>query len=181
MELIMRKEFEDRLYEVAPVFYSEKDLDAQKTCMCFGFECGDGWFEPLLDFSKEVARINEIAMKSHICFVASQIKEKFGEIRVYWHTKSFPGMCDRIPDREDAMQLYQMMNNAINTLVVRCRNTCENCGTTNHIITTDGWIQRLCKKCAKLCNRSVSTLNHPLHVGDDLARTGSHGDTPWRC
>ena len=152
----MRKELENRLYEVAPVFYSEKDLDAQETCLCFGFECGDGWFEALLDFSKEVARINEIAMKRHICFVASQIKQKFGEIRVYWHTKSFPDMCDRIPDREDAMRLYSMMNNAINTLVVRCRNTCENCGTTNHIITTDGWIQRLCVKCAKRCHRNTS-------------------------
>ena len=82
MGLIMQKELEDRLYEVAPIFYSERDLDAQETCLCFGFECGDGWFEPLLDFSKEVARINEIAMKSNICFVSSQIKQKFGEIRV---------------------------------------------------------------------------------------------------
>ena len=112
MEVIMRKELENRLYEVAPIFYSERDLDAQETCLCLGFECGDGWFEPLLDFSKEVARINEIAMKSHICFVASQFKEKYGEIRVYWHTKSFPDICDLIPEREDAMRLYPMMNNA---------------------------------------------------------------------
>ena len=82
MKVIMRKELENRLYEIAPVFYSEKDIDAQETCMRFGFECGDGWFKPLLDFSKEVARINEIAMKSNICFVSSQIKQKFGEIRV---------------------------------------------------------------------------------------------------
>lgn len=31
MELFMREKLEDRLYEVAPVFYSEKDLDAQET------------------------------------------------------------------------------------------------------------------------------------------------------
>ena len=49
--------------------------------MCFGFECRDGWFEPLLDFRKEVVWINEIAINSHICFVTSQIKEKFGKIR----------------------------------------------------------------------------------------------------
>ena len=155
MEVIMRKELENRFYEVAPVFYSEKDIDVQETCMCFGFECGDGWFEPLLEFSKEVARINGIAMKSHICFVASQIKQKFGDIRVYWHTKSFPDMCDQIPNREDAMRLYSMMNNAINTLVLRCRNTCENCGATHHIITTDGWIQRLCIKCAGQRSKTV--------------------------
>lgn len=38
----MQKEFENRLYEVAPVFYSKKDLDAQEICMCFGFDCRDG-------------------------------------------------------------------------------------------------------------------------------------------
>ena len=108
--------------------------------MCIGFECGDEWFELLLDFSKEVVWINEIPMKRHIYFVASQMKEKFGEIRVYLHTKSFPDMHNRIPDREDAMQLYPMMNNAINTLVVRCRNTRENCDVTHHIIITDRWI-----------------------------------------
>lgn len=85
----------------ATVFYIEKNLDVQQTIICIGFECADGWFELLVDFSKEVVRINEIPMKRHICFVASQIKEKFGEIRVNWHTKSFPGMCDRNPNKEN--------------------------------------------------------------------------------
>ncbi len=52
-------------------------------------------------------------------------------------------MYDRIPDMANSMRLYSMMNNTINTLVVCCRNTCENCGATHHIVTTDGWIQRL--------------------------------------
>lgn len=51
-------------------------------------------------------------------------------------------MFDRIPEREFAMRLYPMMNNAINTLVLRCRNTCENCCATRHITSstlTDGF------------------------------------------
>ena len=53
----MRKELEDILYEASPVFYRERILPAEETLMCYGFECGDGWFEPLLVFSREARRI----------------------------------------------------------------------------------------------------------------------------
>lgn len=58
-------------------------------------------------------------------------------------------MCDRNPNKENAMRQYLMMNNGIITLVVCCRITCENCGATHHIVTTDGWIQRLYVKYAE--------------------------------
>ena len=74
----MRKELEDILYEASPAFYRERTLSPEETLMCFGFECGDGWFEPLLEFSKETRGINELASKHHICFVASQVKQ--GEV-----------------------------------------------------------------------------------------------------
>ena len=64
----MRKELEDILYEASPAFYRERTLPPEETLMCFGFECGDGWFEPLLEFSKETRGINELASKHHICF-----------------------------------------------------------------------------------------------------------------
>jgi len=72
---MMRKELEVILLGIAPEFYRESVSPPEKSCMCFGFECGDGWFEPLLDFSRKVEPLNELAIKSHFSFVASQVKE----------------------------------------------------------------------------------------------------------
>ena len=148
----MRKQLEDILYETAPIFYSEKGLDPTETRMCFGFECEDGWFEPLLDFSRTVEQINGLAIKCHFFFVASQVKQKFGEIRVYWHRKPCSGICDGKPDDADIKMLHSMMENANNVLTERCWHTCEKCGSTGNIVTTGRWIQRLCKKCAGQLN-----------------------------
>ena len=145
----MRKELEDILYEASPVFYRERILPAEETLMCYGFECGDGWFEPLLVFSREARRINKLASKHHICFVASQVKEKFGEIWVYWHMRHIPDFSEANTDEEYVKELSVMMDDAFSALSMRCWNTCEKCGSVLDISsTTIGRIHRLCKKCA---------------------------------
>ncbi len=166
----MRNELEDILYESSPVFYRERILDLEETLMCFGFECGDGWFEPLLEFSKETRRMNGLASKHHICFVASQVKEKFGEIRVYWHLRQFPDFSEVNPDDEGIKKLFVMMDDAISTLTMRCWNTCEICGSVQDISTTTrGRMRRLCKKCAACHNAEIIKHHHkgnfhePIH------------------
>ncbi len=148
----MRKELEDILFETAPTFYSEKGLDPTETCMCYGFECEDGWFEPLLDFSRMVEQINGLAIKCHFCFVASLVKQKFSDIRVYWHTKPCSGMYDENPDDAEIKTLHSMMEDACSVLTERYRHTCEKCGSTVNIVTTSCWMQHLCEKCSRQLN-----------------------------
>ena len=42
----MRKELEEKLFAIEPEFFNRKDMRA--SLMCFGFECGNGWY-PLVD------------------------------------------------------------------------------------------------------------------------------------
>ena len=40
----MRKELQDKLYTKYPKLFGQKDLPMSQTAMCWGVECGDGWY-----------------------------------------------------------------------------------------------------------------------------------------
>ena len=43
----MKKELDEYLCKVYPKMMINRDKSIQETCMCWGFECGDGWFQIL--------------------------------------------------------------------------------------------------------------------------------------
>jgi hypothetical protein len=43
----VNKEKDDYLCTTYPELFVERNLPMQQTCMCWGFECGDGWFNIL--------------------------------------------------------------------------------------------------------------------------------------
>ena len=40
----MRKELDEQLCEKYPLIFRDRHADPSKTCMYWGFECGDGWY-----------------------------------------------------------------------------------------------------------------------------------------
>jgi len=44
MSINMNEENTKYLFEKYPKIFADKDKSMQETCMCWGFECGDGWF-----------------------------------------------------------------------------------------------------------------------------------------
>lgn len=40
----MKKELDDRLCADYPDIFGDRHKDMTETCMCWGFECGDGWY-----------------------------------------------------------------------------------------------------------------------------------------
>ena len=63
--------------------------------------------------------------------VCEQVKEKFGELRFYYHGGD-----------ENCEGMVNMAEHIL-------WNTCANCGSHNNITTTTGWITRICDKCKK--------------------------------
>ena len=43
----MKKEYDEYLCKVYPKMMVNRNLHMTETCMCWGFECGDGWFQIL--------------------------------------------------------------------------------------------------------------------------------------
>lgn len=75
---------EDTLKECS-ILYCQKDLPMTETCMCWGWEHGQGWDEIVRQASCELEVLNRMWYpKYKVRIQADQIKEKFGELTWYW-------------------------------------------------------------------------------------------------
>jgi hypothetical protein len=80
----MRQELDEKLCKDYPKIFANRNGDMTETAMCWGFECGDGWY-PLINLlcSEIQWHIDKNAKEGTTQFVASQVKEKFGGLRFY--------------------------------------------------------------------------------------------------
>jgi hypothetical protein len=121
----MSPELEAKLVEKYPSIFGDRDKPPTESLMCFGCECGDGWFDILdalcfrltqLDSDKELR--------------AMQVKEKFGTLRFY--TTGSSDTADALIDFAEDMSA----------------RTCEDCGDKGRA-RDGGWIRTLCDRCAE--------------------------------
>lgn len=122
----MKQELENKLYEKYPDIFCQKDLPASETCMCWGFECGDGWYN-LID---SACALISHQIKYNKCppVEYTQVKEKFGGLRIY-----YTGGND-------------FVDGVISTVGYLSQQTCETCGNPGKQ-TNEGWIRTLCEPC----------------------------------
>lgn len=76
----MQAELQDILYRRYPAVFADRDLPPTASLMCFGAECGDGWW-PLLDALCAVLTERE-RFDGEVCR-AVQVKEKYGSLCFY--------------------------------------------------------------------------------------------------
>lgn len=76
----MTRTLEDKLKSEFPLLLAEMHGSPQETCMAYGVECDDGWYELIHSLCKEV---QEWSNRVGVQIVATQIKEKFGGLRFY--------------------------------------------------------------------------------------------------
>lgn len=100
--------------------------DPRKSCMAWGFECGDGWADILNIMFEKITALNP--SKFHV----NQIKEKFGTLRVYWG--------GNVGKHENAI------NAIINEAEEKSAITCENCGEPAKCRCVNNWYVTLCNK-----------------------------------
>ena len=90
----MKKELDELLCTRYPLIFAERRRPITESCMGFGFSCGDGWFT-LIDTL--CARLQfETDRNGAPQVVATQVKEKFGGLRIYVRsaTDQQSGMID---------------------------------------------------------------------------------------
>jgi len=126
----MKIELDAALVKDFPLLYGDRQAAASQTCMCWGFECGDGW-EPLIrDLSAKLeAAIAALPVDQQADYKASQVKEKFGTLRFYL-TCGTDEMFDLVEAAESASAI-----------------TCEGCGQPGKV-RGGGWIVTKCDACA---------------------------------
>lgn len=163
------------LFELAPILYSGHKESIRTNLMPFGFECDDGWYQPLRDLSVQVEGANMFLKSEHVKIKAMQVKEKFGTLRFYfdvcfnlpWWKRLIEWVLHvvRIPFYFDATTVQRTLINAAESWMGdmvshcedRCFNVCEICGNPiddksnyegSKRVTTKGYIRVLCQRCA---------------------------------
>jgi hypothetical protein len=137
----MKKELEEKLFQKYPKIFAQKDLSMSQTCMCWGIDTGDGWYN-LLDVLcnniqshlDNIERANEYKKEKGQettpieQIEAVQVKEKFGGLRFYvnYQDQYIEGLID----------MAESMSYKI----------CETCGNTGSP-NKEGWIITLCEHC----------------------------------
>lgn len=80
----MKQELDDLLCTRYPEIFRDRHVDMKQTAMCWGFECGDGWFDLIDSLCHQIQfHLKHNANEGTPQFVATQIKEKFGTLRFY--------------------------------------------------------------------------------------------------
>lgn len=142
----MDKKLDDQLVEECPNLYRDRHGSPQETCMCWGFDVGDGWFPLIYDLSVKLEKlILELPEEEREHCKASQVKEKFGGLRFYMDGAT-EEMLKLISDAETLS--YQI---------------CEDCGAKGER-RGGGWIKVLCDYHADKKNKKNPVSVAPPQV-----------------
>jgi hypothetical protein len=86
----MNDENTQRIIEACPSLYDSMEEERDKIGtqpfhpIAFGFECGDGWADLLVELSEKIqAHLNTLSPEAAEQIVALQVKEKYGTLRFY--------------------------------------------------------------------------------------------------
>lgn len=90
----LHPELTENLYAAFPQLYRGRHKSKYESSMCWGFECGDGWYQLLYDLSQELS--NYLAEHPELDLEAVQVKSKFGVLHFHlnYHYATTEKMID---------------------------------------------------------------------------------------
>ena len=140
----MDAELQNQLYEKYPDLFSNRNKSRMESCMCWGCEVGNGWYELLssvcwrifqheknIEDTKRILADQPEKIRAELEYFPvkfDQIKEKYGGLRIY-----FTGGDDYVDGIVSMAEEYSY-------------NVCEVCGNSGKP-NKGGWITTLCESC----------------------------------
>jgi len=82
----MTKELQDKLYNDFPKLFRQKDLPKEESAMCWGIDCPDEWYDIIYKLCRTIQNYIDWNEQKQIEF--TQVKEKFGFLRVYYNNSN---------------------------------------------------------------------------------------------
>lgn len=133
----MKTELQEKLYNKYPEIFRQKDLPMSQTCMCWGIDHGNGWYDILDNLCAII--------QSHVRYhklpqvEAVQVKEKYGTLRFYTnHTDEYVSGAIGMAERMTGV-------------------TCEVCGSPGKTYTQGWWVTR-CEEHARKEGRTEKEI-----------------------
>lgn len=163
----MNDKLENEIYQIDPVFFRQKDLGMTQTCMCWGIECGDGWFEPIREFVQKVRLLNVLLEPLNMCVVASQIKSKWADFTCYWNMDVLDeGKDVELSESQQATVdlSHSIMDDIVRGCEEKCAHTCEICGKhsiwNDEVYACGSWLTVKCLDCAQKKQREEGKITN---------------------
>lgn len=146
----MDQELQDKLYEKYPQLFSNRNKSPRESCMAWGCECGNGWFDIISNLcwyikqhedniigqTKWKQQTNPDYISDYIPVKFDQIKEKFGGLRVY------------LSGGDEYVKGLVRMAEGFSYKI------CEVCGERGSP-NKGGWITTLCEGCRNKNEQSI--------------------------
>jgi hypothetical protein len=132
--LEVNRELEENLKREHPIIMKDMWGDPKKTCMAWGIECDDGWYDLLKSLLEKLEYfcVTASSKGSPVNVVAEQVKEKFGTLSFYYRVDT--GSSD--------------LNKSIISDIVaaserKSASTCEVSGLPGSLCNKGGWLKTL--------------------------------------
>lgn len=143
----MNFELQQKLFDRFSTLFIERHLPMTQTCMCWGLECGNGWYNLIWKMCEKLEQLN---IKS---FRFTQIKEKFGTLRAYYDydlpKRKFRGL--KAKERRKVKRTWKIWNYQIDQIICEAEEksaiTCSSCGNPGKRIGKSSWSSIICEKC----------------------------------
>lgn len=126
----MKLELEHQLVSKYPNLFKDYGGSPRETCLAFGIECGDGWYN-IIDtlcgaIQSEVDWINGLWPNVNFKCCAVQVKEKYGSLRFYYEfTYTTDLAAEYMEKLEGSMDRISGMTVLAEKISA---TTCERCG-----------------------------------------------------
>lgn len=120
----VNSELDKKLVEKYPDIFRDRRGNPRETLMCWGFECGDGWYNIIDTLCNNIQM--HVNIKRCAPVVATQVKEKFGTLRFYYN-----GGDERI---DSLVSLVEDWSSSV----------CEVCGERGELRNDNGWLYTAC-------------------------------------
>lgn len=117
--------------------YIAKPTDTMTCYSLFGLETPRGWNKILLEMLDEWEKVCKKHREKEGCIYVSQIKEKYAQLRVYFHVVS------------DNEQLHKELDEIAEKAEEASYTTCQICGKKGQERNHHGWYSVLCDECNK--------------------------------
>lgn len=130
----MTEEKDRALVAKYPKLFRDRYGNMMETCMCWGFECGDGWYYLIDNLCKCIQSYidSNHHLEGNVQIYVTQVKEKYGTLRFYT-----TGGDDRV---EGMIWFAEYLSSAI----------CEECGNPGEIVVKGGWYMTRCPEHSPL-------------------------------
>lgn len=146
----MDVELQDKLYKKYPDLFSNRTKSPMESCMCWGIECNNGWYELLGSVCWRISQ-HETNIENHRKYLEKNDPEKLKDEPDY-----FPVKFDQVKEKYGGLRIYftggdDYVEGVISMAEEYSYKICEVCGNAG-TPNKGGWITTLCESCRNETN-----------------------------